>query len=55
LKKKQIDFEEKKFDEFIQIFREEDLNNIKKDLITFKGPKSKSMILSIFNDYFKEV
>jgi hypothetical protein len=56
IEKKQIDFEEKKFDEFIQIFTgEENLNNIEKDLITFKGPKSKSIILSIFNDYFKEV
>jgi len=55
IEKKQIDFEEKKFDEFIQIFRdEESLNNLKKNLITFKGPKSKSMIQSIFNDYFNE-
>ena len=55
IEKKQIDFEEKKFDEFIQIFRdEESLNNLKKNLITSKGPKSKSMIQSIFNDYFNE-
>ena len=55
IEKKQIDFEEKKFDEFIHIVRdEENLNNLKKDLITFKGKKSKSMIMTVFNDYFKE-
>lgn len=50
-----IDFYEKDFNDYIHIIKnQEDFKEIKKSLVTFKGTKSKELILQLYNSFFTD-